>query len=163
MLAGISNTYFLRNATTINSDRLQSRCQHMNAKIDPTISAAVHNTSKENRTLFTPHLSFFIHGSRPSRFVPSCMRTEHISVIVRLLATKKNDDEERQMLITSLIYYYSTIFRASDADITFQPLYSIIVFKNLNDSNIPFNSNSSFKYILFNMLPYFSFQCCYYS
>lgn len=77
--------------------------------------------------------------------MPSCMRTEHISVIVRLLTTKKNDDEERQMLITSLIYYYSTIFRASDADITFHILYSIIVFKNLNDSDIPFNSNSSFQ------------------
>jgi len=94
----------------------------MNAKIDPTISAAVHNTSKENSTLFTQRLSFFIHRSRPSRFVPSCMGTEHISVIVRLLVTKKNDDEERQMLITSLIYYYSTIFRASDADITFHSL-----------------------------------------
>lgn len=106
----------------------------MNAKIDPTISAAVHNASKENSTLFTPHLSFFIHGSRPSRFVPSCMRMEHISVIVCLLATKKNDDEERQMLITSLIYYYSAVLRAFDADITFHSLHSIIVFKNLNDS-----------------------------
>lgn len=88
-------------------------------KLIRMISAAVHNTSKENSTRFTPHLSFFIHGSRPARFVPSCMRTEHISVIVRLLATKKNDDEERQMLITSLIYYYSTIFRACNADIAF--------------------------------------------
>lgn len=50
--------------------------------------------------------------------------------------SKKNDDEERQMLITSLIRYCSTISPAlmTLMMLTFRPLHSIIVSKNLANS-----------------------------
>lgn len=46
--------------------------------------------------------------------------TEHISVIVRLLATKKNDDEERQMLNFFDLLLFNDLLPAFDANITFR-------------------------------------------
>lgn len=106
-------------------------------KIDPTILAAVHKASKENSTLFIPHFSFFIHAPRPSRFVPSCMRNgTYISH--RALTCYKEEWWRRETDVDNFfdLLLFNDLLLAFDANVTFRSLYSIIVFKNLSDSNI---------------------------